>query len=222
MAEDVRALLPAEELAQLLAAWSYECVECGEMAATAEAPASVVLRLDGLIADARLAHARCSPSKVRALAPGSLGARSETTMTAQAIGIPGLHGDRPAIICEVPGVRILTVGGDDRLMPGMRELGLHTVGRIAVTPPAGAGWQARLPDTTSAHINTPAGKMFYGGPLLQALPWHRGVRDLGWVVLLAGVGLELEADRDPGTQLRVLGQAARQGNLVGATVPVAG
>lgn len=223
VAEDVRDLLPAEELRVLLDAFAFECVECGRRGSTQDAPVSVVVLRDGRLTAAGLAHTACSPSRVREVAPGTLQVRQDLEMTAQAIVIPGLDGNRPAIVCEVPGVRARVVGGEDLLMPGLRGLGLHPVSRIAATPPVLADWRVRLPDEVRAEISAPGVGGFYRGALFQPAQWHAVVRrDLGVVVLLVGVGLELEADREPGTLLRVLHQAARRGELVGGTVPVTG
>ncbi|GAA1463580.1 hypothetical protein GCM10009603_36850 [Nocardiopsis exhalans] len=219
----MRDLLPAEYLQMLLDTFVYECVMCGERSATSEAPASVLVRRDGLLTAAGLAHTACSPSRVREVAPGTLQARQDLDMTAQAIVIPGLDGNRPAIVCEVPGVRARVVDGDDLLIPGLRRLGLHPVARIAATPPVLADWRVRLPDEVRAEISAPGVGGFYSGPLFQHAQWHTVVTgSLGVVVLLVGVGLELQADREPGALLKALHQAARRGDLVGGTVPVTG
>lgn len=219
----MRELVPAEELQTLLDAFAFECVECGRRGSTQDAPTSVVVRRDGRLAAAGLAHTVCSPSRVREVAPGALRVRADTAMVAQAIVIPGLDGNRPAIVCEVPGVRAQVVGGGDLLMPGLRGLGLRPVSRIAATPPVLGDWRVRLPDEARASISAPGAGVFYSGPLLQPAQWHAVVRgSLGVVVLLVGVGLELQADREPGALLRALHQAARRGELVGGTVPVTG
>lgn len=144
-------------------------------------------------------------------------------MVAQAIVIPALDGNRPVLLCEVAGVRVLTAEGGDLVMPGLRRLGLHPVSRIAATPAALEGWRVRLPDQNRAHISAPTSTGFYSGPLFQPAQWHTVVRHtLGVVVLLVGVSLDLQADREPAALLRALHQAARRGDLVGGTVPVTG
>lgn len=186
---------------------------------------SVVVRHDRALAltAAGLAHTACSPSLVRQVAPGTLQVRPDTDMTAQAIVIPALDGNRPVLLCEVAGVRVLTPQGADLVIPGLRRLGLRPVSQLAATPGLLKDWRVRLPDQNRAHISAPASTGFYNGPLFQPLQWHTVVRHtLGVVVLMVGSGLDLQADREPGTLLRALHQAARRGDLVGGTVPVTG
>lgn len=221
MAEDVRALLPSEELRALLEAFAFECAVCAGRGSTQDEPTSVVVRRDSGLTAAGLAHTVCAPSGVYEV-PGALQVRDEAEMTVQAIAVPGLDGDRPVLVCEIPGLRARTVDGDDLVVPGLRRLGLEPVRRIAATPPVLATWRVRLPDEARARISAPDTEMFYEGPLLQSTAWHALVRDRGVVVLMAGVGLELQADRDPGALLKGLARAAQRGDLVGATVPVTG
>lgn len=221
MADEVRAQLPANELQTLLSTFAFECVECGGRASTHEVPVSVVVRRDGRLTAAGLAHTACSPSRVHEVAPGTLQVRQDVDMTAQAIVVPGRDGNRPVLACEVAGVRVSTPEGSDLMMPGLRRLGLHPLSRVAVTPAVLEDWRVRLPDETRAYISAPASSGFYSGPLFQPPQWHTVVRhNLRVVVLMVGIGLDLQADREPGVLLGALHQAARRGHLVGGTVPV--
>ena len=221
VAEDVRTLLPAAELQTLLNAFAFECVVCAGRGSTQDEPTSVVVRRDSALTTVGIAHTVCAPSGVYEV-PGALQVRDQVEMTVQAIAVPGLDGDRPVLVCEIPGLRARTMDGTDLVVPGLRRLGLEPVRRIAATPPVLATWQVHLPDQARARISAPGVEAFYAGPLSQSTAWHAVVRDLGAVVLMSGVGLELQADRDPGALMKVLGRAAQRGDLVGATVPVTG
>ena len=234
VAAEVAGLLGAGDLETLRrsAATGYRCVACGLDDQLAAGPVAVVVRLaaapgagpDGpQVAHVRLAHARCSPSRVIADS-GSLPVLPEMTMMLTAAVVPHASGRRALLIAE-PSVQMSSVtGGGERLDPvlaGLLGRGLHLLASTQEQAQEARGWLVSLPSRAEALIREPSGDLFYAGELDQPREWRRLTRSRGQVELLAGVvGFGAAGPGRPGEALAALAGAARCGRLIGGMVAV--
>ena len=233
VAPPVRELLTAEDLDTLMrsAATGYRCLTCGEDDELAAGPVSVVVRLAAMpgagpdgpqAAHVRLAHERCSPSRV-IQDPGTYQVPGEARMTARAAILPHPRGRRALLITEaLVQMSAVTAGGDwvDPIIAGLLGQGLHLLAGVGERPAAAPGWSVRLPSTGEPEVLDPTGELFYGGELYQPPEWRRLVAKRGTVELITGVVGIAPASMDPAEGIRVLADAARRGRLIGATICV--
>jgi len=206
------------------AAAGYECVECGQPGHLGGEPATLVVRVSwSEVADARIAHERCSPSRVVQTGQAYL-VPSEMTMTVVAAVIPHFAGYRALVVAEPPvNISTASAAGDrvDLLASALMERGLSMVATAGQRPAAAPGWEIALPSAAEAVITGRGGDLFYEGEMVQPPPWRQLVTGTGTVELLVGaIGLSAVGPGDLSAGLRALGDAARAGRLVGGTIPV--
>jgi hypothetical protein len=223
---EVAGLVSAADLDVLerSAAAGYQCAECGQPGQLGDEPATLVVRMSWpQVADARIAHGRCSPSRV-IWTGQDYQVPPEMTMTVVAAVVPHAAGYRALVVAEPPvSISTASAAGDrvDLLTAGLMERGLSLVTAAGQRPAAAAGWAVTLPSAAEALITGPGGELFYGGELVQPPPWQQLVAAAGAVELLAGaIGLAAIGPGDLGAALRAIGDAARAGHLVGGTVAV--
>lgn len=216
---EVAAVVGAEDLALLeakAAAEGYECAECGQWSALDAEPAAVIVRGAGPgIGWARIAHERCSLSRVA----GQTMLPDELAMTVVAGVVPHASGPRAVILAE-PSATVSTSSeaGDrvDLVTVGLISRGLHLITRAGQRPAAAPGWTVRLPSPAEAVITGP-GTLLYEGTLIRPPLWQQVAAVRGDVELLVGVtGLASLGPDIPATGL--LADTARGGRLVGGTV----
>jgi hypothetical protein len=218
---EVAAVVGAEDLALLeakAAAEGYQCAECGQWSALAAEPAAVIVRGAGPgIGWARIAHERCSPSRVAGVAV----LPDELAMTVVAGVIPHASGPRAVILAE-PSAAVSTSSeaGDrvDLVTAGLISRGLHLITRAGQRPPAAPGWTVHLPSPAEAVITGPAGTLLYEGTLIRPPLWQQIAAARGGdVELLVGMtGLAGLGPATPATGL--LTSAAKAGRLVGGMI----
>ena len=223
----MRELLAPEDVDMLArtAATGYRCLVCDEHDELGAGPVSVVVRLfpapgadpgTAQVAHVRLAHGRCSPSRVTH-APQAAQVPDETPMTARAAILPHRSGYRALLITEASyQVATITEGGErlDAVIAGLLEQGLHLLSGVGERPAAASAWSARLPTTETADVLDATGELFYGGELTQPREWRALVAQAGAVELITGV-IGLTDLLNPGEGTRVLPEAARRGHLIG-------
>lgn len=232
MTSAVRELLTSDDLDTLAcqAVTGYRCVICSEPGELDVSPATVVVRLvtpdDGgvagpLAAHVRLAHQRCSPSKV-IHDPGTMTVPAETGVRATAVILPAGLRHRALLIVEPSSSLVsITAGGErqDLLTAELLGLGMSLVSTPWERAPEASGWLVWLPSRAEAIVCDPGGDVIYEGELDQPRSWRQVTRG-GQVELLVGsVGLPA-LEGDPSAGLQALEEAARQGRMVGATVAV--
>lgn len=230
VAAAVAELVGAEDLRllEVHAQTGYTCVVCQqEGQSLAEEPASVVLLRDEFMTVARLAHVRCSASRVVDLPPGSLRAAEEAPASAVSWVVPSASelGVRPLIVVEMSAA-ISVVDGPERvdaLISGMLRQGLHLIARIGRTAPPAEGWAVTLTGSDTVRIDGP-GTLVYDGTLWRPPAWEQAVVALGGACeVLVGVGLQLaQAPGSVGEGLQRLRDVSRAGLLAGGLVPVHG
>lgn len=220
---EVAELIGAENLRLLAAraASGYTCSVCRQQAASLDDPASVVVFRDATLTAVKLAHTRCSGSRVVEVAPGSLQTTNEAPALAVAGVLPsaGELGMRPVLIVELGAIDV--GGGGDRVdgvVTALIERGLHLVDRVGRTAPVVEGWAVTL---IGADVRAEGPDMrVYEGQAWRPDGWEQLVSALGGrCELFIGVGLRLtEGLGDAVEGIRRLQEASRAGLLVGGTV----
>jgi hypothetical protein len=226
VSREVAGLVSAEDIDILerSAAAGYECSECGQPGELGGEPATLVVRRSWpQVAHARIAHGRCSPSRVIDTGQAYQVA-PELTMTVLAAVLPHAAGYRAVVIAEPPvSISAASAAGDrvDLVVAALMQRGLSMVASAGQRPPAAPGWAVSLPSAAEAVITGLGGELFYAGEMVQPTPWRRLAAGLGAVELLVGtVGLAAVGPGDVSAGLRALGAVARAGRLVGGTIAV--
>lgn len=184
-----------------------------------------MLLRDEFMAVARLAHVRCSPSRVVDLPPGSLRAAEEAPAVAVSWVVPSASelGVRPLIVVEMSATISIVAGPErvDALMSGMLRQGLHLIARVGRPAPPAEGWAVTLTGADTVRIDGP-GTLVYDGTLWRPPSWEQAVAALGGMCeVLVGVGLQLaQVPGSVGEGLQRLRDASHAGLLAGALVPV--
>jgi hypothetical protein len=233
VAPEVAELLSTSDLETLRqsAASGYRCLVCDRPGLLATDPASVVIHLGPApgagpqgprVAHVRLAHTRCSVSKVVARA-SSPPLPAEAAMTATAAVLPHPSGRRALLIAE-PSAHLsaVTSPGEraDPLIAGLLTRGLHLLPALGEPAPPAPGWtvQAR---PSGVIVCEPSGDVFYAGDLPQPREWRKITRTRGTVELITGVvGLRASGPEGPSQAIAALENAARRGRLIGGTVTI--
>ena len=223
---EVAALVSAEDLGVLerSAAGGYQCSECGQPGELGAEPATLVVRVSWpQVDEARIAHERCSPSRVIQTGQ-AYQVPSEMMMTVMAAVIPHTAGYRALVVAEPPvSISAASAAGGraDLLAAALTHRGLSMVDTAGQRPPAARGWKIALPSAAEAVITDAGGDLFYEGEMVQPPPWRQLVTALGTVELLVGAaGLSAVSPGDVLAAVRALGNAARGGHLAGGTIAV--
>jgi hypothetical protein len=228
---EVEALIGTESLRELEkdAFSSYDCSECG-MPGTTTDPTSVVVHRYRSTAIVRLAHARCTDSKIAefdAEVPPGLGLDHDLAdMRAMTLVLdyPGESTMRPLLLLErrIEAAR-LTAGGEriNVTLATVLGHGLALMSTGGQLPDLAEGWRLLRPDRSSGLLLGPGGEVVYRGGCAQPGEWVRLVDAVGACVVLIGtIGLYAV----PGEELttsrvhQMLDEAARAGSLVGGLV----
>jgi hypothetical protein len=228
---EVVALIGTESLRELEkdAFRSYDCSECGSPGLTSD-PASVVVHRYRRTAMVKLAHARCTPSKIvefDADAPPGIGPEgdgSDMRAMTLVLSYPVEPRVRPLLLLEHRVETARFTPGGERInvtMAAMLSRGLALVGAGDEMPDLAEGWQLLRPDRSSALLLVPEGEVAYRGGCDQPDEWARLVDAAGACIVLVGtIGLYAIPD-DELTAARVhrmLDEAARAGSLAGGLI----
>jgi len=228
---EVVALIGIESLRELEkdAFRSYECSECGSPGLTTD-PASVVVHRYRGIAMVRLAHARCTHSKIvefDAHAPPMIGPEGDgADMRAMTLVLSYREEPRvrPLLLLEhrVETARLTSGGERIRVtMAAVLSHGLALMSAGGEMPDLAEGWQLLRPDQASALLLVPDGGVAYRGGCDQPDEWTRLVDAVGACIVLVGtIGLYAIPDEEL-TASRVdqmLAEAAQGGSLAGGLV----
>ncbi|MFI5808945.1 hypothetical protein [Streptomyces sp. NPDC051561] len=236
MSEDVRTALGEDGAAKAGAVTLHHaiCLGC-QKKIDPEEPVNVVVRIGGRIAHIRYAHAECHPSALVEIpeprTPAGPQAPQEGAvmrMTAATVD----HGGSvlPVLVAELEAPVFLVATGArdlvDVLASHVLARGFSPVGRLRHAPAPAQQWQAACtaPDADGVAqltVTEPDGAVFYTGTILPPDPWVAWVERYGWAVLYVGkIGLAGLPLGDQPARTRLLREAAAEGRLVGARVPV--
>ena len=197
----------------------YDCVMCGAAGQVTEPCSVIAFRVnepDSIIT--RYAHASCSSSTVTSLDPRVMYA------TAAVLGYPHKY---PLVLTESAFHATHRIQVGDRVnavVSGLLALGLGLVTDLeAPAAPASAGWRLHItgPDTIS--IDTPHDTALYEGHIKQPAAWREAITANGDTVTLVSGTIGFTAAMAAGGQdgaVTALWDAARNGLLVGGTIPV--
>jgi hypothetical protein len=197
----------------------YDCVICGTAGQVTEPCSVVAFRAhepDSIIT--RYAHASCSPSMVSSLDPRKMYA------SAAVLGHPRKY---PLVITESAfrSAHKIQVGDRvDAVISRLLALGLGLVSDLDTpTPPASAGWRIQVTGPDTIRIDSPDGNMLYEGQIKQPAAWREAITANGDTAVLVTGTIGFTAAIAAGGQdgaIAALWDAARNGLLVGGTIPV--
>jgi hypothetical protein len=237
MSEDVRTALGEDGAAKAGAVTLHHAVCLGcEKRLDPEEPVHVVVRIGGRVAHIRYAHAACHPSTIVEIPeprtpagpPAAPDQGAEMRMTAATVD----HGGSvlPTLIAELeaPVFLVATDARDlvDVLASHVLARGFSPIGRLRQAPAHARQWAAAYttPDAdgiAQLTVTEPDGTVFYTGTIVPPDPWVTGIGLYEWAVLYVGkIGLAGMPLDDQRARTRLLRDAAADGRLVGARIPV--
>ena len=197
----------------------YDCVICGTTGQVTEPCSVIAFRVyepDQIIT--RYAHASCSPSIVTSLDPRKMYA------SAAVLGHPRKY---PLVITESAfrSEYKMQVGDRvDSVISRLLTLGLGLVSDLDTpAPPTSAGWRLQVTGPYTISIDSPDGNMLYEGQIKQPAAWREAITANGDTAVLVSGTIGFAAAIAAGGQdgaIAALWDAARNGLLVGGTIPV--
>lgn len=201
---------------------TFECVECGTAGDVRTGPAVVVLRASPGLSHLGVAHHRCADSQVREYEQGALVPADAVDLIPRAIGLPGQHGIKPALLLAYEeGITVVDGEGGayDPMVKQLLAEGLHQLPALGKTAPLSPGWQVRLGPGTAVSVASSATTHLDAGEVYAPPAWKQLVAPTGLVTLLVG-RLRREviyADQPPYADYA---KALVRGHMVGGLVAV--
>jgi hypothetical protein len=222
---EVTALVGAEQLARLQAHSGYgpyRCWQCDKQGDVNTEPAAVIAEKYGLAVVVRLAHARCADPQVVTAAAAPQAPPGGADMAAIAGILPNVAGQRPLLVLE-PRSDLFTLTAGDRinlLATGLLDRGWTLMRSPGQIPHRAPGWTICLPSPGRLRLAGPGGEVMYEGQCTRPREWDElAAAGRGCIVLAGRVGLYSHPAEVTIMQMtRMLGQAAKTGELVGARV----